>query len=274
MGDYAGATSLFSPPSNCSPVPFLGSQGLAMQDELDKAQSQQQQQSQNEGPPSGVSSGIDVPTKSEARAKEGSEVADSIVASLVTAAAGVDKESPQQTLMGGFGASVVSDSGSRVGPSLWDEAGAPGHPVNGGAFQNFPSGSPASTLFSSGSSTRRAITASHNFPQQAQQAQQQQQPVSPNSAPGSRHSQLQQGNHPQGVYLQGKSYAAWSGGGAAAAHQSSISPIKFRRSTSYPGKNSMYPIQPAPTFELTAADERDLLQMPPYQQVSWSTLKV
>ncbi|TGZ50061.1 Uncharacterized protein DBV15_00843 [Temnothorax longispinosus] len=58
--------------------------------------------------------------------------------------------------------------------------------------------------------------------------------------------------------------------GPAAAHPSCISPVKFRRSTSYPGKGNIYPPQPAPTFEVTAAEERDLLQMPPFQQVSQS----
>lgn len=56
--------------------------------------------------------------------------------------------------------------------------------------------------------------------------------------------------------------------GPAAAHPSCISPVKFRRSTSYPGKGNIYPPQPAPTFEVTAAEERDLLQLPPFQQVS------
>ncbi|GAB1859988.1 hypothetical protein CAJAP_00941 [Camponotus japonicus] len=54
--------------------------------------------------------------------------------------------------------------------------------------------------------------------------------------------------------------------GPAAAHPSCISPVKFRRSTSYPGKGNIYPPQPAPTFEVTAAEERDLLQLPPFQQ--------
>ncbi|EZA53230.1 hypothetical protein X777_06309 [Ooceraea biroi] len=56
--------------------------------------------------------------------------------------------------------------------------------------------------------------------------------------------------------------------GPAAAHPSCISPVKFRRSTSYPGKGNIYPPQPAPTFEVTAAEDRDLLQLPPFQQVS------
>lgn len=71
-------------------------------------------------------------------------------------------------------------------------------------------------------------------------------------------------------------FAAGGGGGGGGhhqgpqgggAHQSSISPVKFRRSTSYPGKG--YPPQPAPTFEVTQPDERDLLQLPGYQQVCW-----
>lgn len=252
-----------------------------------------------------------------------------------------------------------ADPGGRV-PSLWsapDDSGLHAAlPVNGSiaAFQNFPAGGPAGLFASTGAAaaavstgTRRAITASHNFPQQ----QQQQQHGNAGAPAGTRHGgmqvsqqqQQQQQQHQQqqqqqppptshpGVYLPGKGYAAWSGGpqapqqwgagpqaaavasqglspwnrgrsvpnlpplhsslhaaaavaaglqgrkpsptfpghpGPAAAHPSCISPVKFRRSTSYPGKGNIYPPQPAPTFEVTAAEERDLLQLPPFQQVS------
>ncbi|XP_032674347.1 cytoplasmic polyadenylation element-binding protein 2 isoform X2 [Odontomachus brunneus] len=246
-------------------------------------------------------------------------------------------------------------------PSLWsapDDSGLHALPVNGSiaAFQNFPTGGPAGLFASTGaaavsSGTRRAITASHNFPQQ-----QQQQHGNAGAPAGTRHGglqvssaqqqQQQQQQHQQqqqqppptshpGVYLPGKGYAAWSGGPQApqqwgagpqaaaaaaavaspaglspwsrgrsvpnlpplhsslhaaaavaaaaglqgrkpsptfpghpgqAAHPSCISPVKFRRSTSYPGKGNIYPPQPAPTFEVTAAEERDLLQLPPFQQ--------
>lgn len=49
------------------------------------------------------------------------------------------------------------------------------------------------------------------------------------------------------------------------AHPSCISPVKFRRSTSYPGKSNIYPHQPNPTFEVTAAEDRDIIQMPQFQ---------
>ncbi|KAK0164659.1 hypothetical protein PV328_003256 [Microctonus aethiopoides] len=217
-------------------------------------------------------------------------------------------------------------------PSLWttEDTGLHALPVNGSlaTFQNFPSGGP--TLFTS-SGARRAITASHNFSQHGNA-----------SSMSGRHGQLQVGSQQQvqqqtqqtsqqppsphsGVYLQGKSYTAWSGGpqspqqwsggsqnttspalspwnrgrsvpnlpplhsslhaaaavaaaagrkqsptfpghpGPNQAHPSNISPVKFRRSTSYPGKGNLYLPQPAPTFEVTAAEERDLLQLP-YQQ--------
>lgn len=256
-----------------------------------------------------------------------------------------------------------ADPGGRV-PSLWsapDDSGLHATlPVNGSiaAFQNFPTGGPAGLFAGTGTAavstgTRRAITASHNFPQQQQQhgnagapagtrhgglqvssAQQQQQQQ--------QHQQQQQPpptSHP-GVYLPGKGYAAWSGGpqapqqwgagpqaaaavaspglspwnrgrsvpnlpplhsslhaaaavaaaaglqgrkpsptfpghpGPATAHPSCISPVKFRRSTSYPGKGNIYPPQPAPTFEVTAAEDRDLLQLPPFQQVSFEIFKI
>lgn len=201
-------------------------------------------------------------------------------------------------------------------PSLWSDDSLHSMPVNGSsslaAFQNFPSGQGGQGLFSSNSAgNRRAITASHNFPQQQANARHQ------------LGQQQQSSQHP-GVYLQSKGYAAWSGGPpqqqwsqqaqtqspwnrgrsvpnlpplhpslqaaaaaaaaalqgrkpsptfanaghhagpAGAGHQSSISPVKFRRSTSYPGKG--YPPQ-APSFEVTQPDERDLLQLPGYQQV-------
>ncbi|KYQ51452.1 hypothetical protein ALC60_09450 [Trachymyrmex zeteki] len=179
-----------------------------------------------------------------------------------------------------------ADPGGRV-PSLWsapDDGGL--HttlPVNGSiaAFQNFPAGGPAGLFASTGAAaavstgTRRAITASHNFPQQ----QQQQHVASPGLSPWNRgrsvpnlpplHSSLHAAAAVAAAAgLQGRKPSPTFPGhpGPAAAHPSCISPVKFRRSTSYPGKGNIYPPQPAPTFEVTAAEERDLLQLPPFQQ--------
>lgn len=228
-------------------------------------------------------------------------------------------------------------------PSLWaavpEDSGLHALPVNGSiaTFQNFPAGGPAG-LFA-GSGARRAITASHNFQHGSttggvRHGIQVGQNVSQQSQGPNQVQQQQPTSHP-GVYLQGKGYAAWSGGpqapqqwgsgpqaaaspalspwnrgrsvpnlpplhsslhaaaavaaaaglqgrkpsptfpghpGANQPHPSNISPIKFRRSTSYPGKGNLYPPQPTPTFEVTAAEERDLLQLSPYQQVCYSML--
>ncbi|RLU22578.1 hypothetical protein DMN91_004856 [Ooceraea biroi] len=197
-----------------------------------------------------------------------------------------------------------ADPGGRV-PSLWsapDDSGLHGAlPVNGSiaAFQNFPAGGPAGLFASTGATgavstgTRRAITASHNFPQQQQhggpQAPQQwgagpqaaaaAAVASPGLSPWNRgrsvpnlpplHSSLHAAAAVAAAAgLQGRKPSPTFPGhpGPAAAHPSCISPVKFRRSTSYPGKGNIYPPQPAPTFEVTAAEDRDLLQLPPFQQ--------
>lgn len=159
--------------------------------------------------------------------------------------------------------------------------------VNGIGFQNFPSPNQQQQLFGGNmgqnqtNQTRRAITASHNFPPQLGR----QQSLS---------------NHP----LYAKGFGSWTGvppgppgqgwnpnSNAAASAGSAwnrgrsvltplqqmgvgmppgrkpsptfnqpqqvISPVKFRRSTSYPGKG---PFPQPPTFEITNMDEvRDLL---------------
>uniref|UniRef100_A0A6V7K9F6 Uncharacterized protein n=1 Tax=Bracon brevicornis TaxID=1563983 RepID=A0A6V7K9F6_9HYME len=313
MGDFA---SYLQTIPTSSPSPLLGS-GQTMQDDL-LIEKQQQQPASKPAPlsPGGLDA---VVTTSQDKSKDTD-------AESIAIAPSTDKDITSCTTssLQGFSDPV------RV-PSLWaavpEDTGLHTLPVNGSiaAFQNFPAGGPAG-LFA-GSGARRAITASHNFQHGA-------------STTGTRHglgqqnqaqnqqSQSQQGSHP-GVYLQGKGYAAWSGGpqapqqwgsgpqatspalspwsrgrsvpnipplhssihaaaaaaaaaglqgrkpsptfpghpGANQGHPSNISPIKFRRSTSYPGKGSLYPPQPTPTFEVTAAEERDLLQLPPYQQV-------
>ncbi|RZB40623.1 hypothetical protein BDFB_003639 [Asbolus verrucosus] len=142
--------------------------------------------------------------------------------------------------------------------------------VNGSlGFQNFPSPN-QQQLFGNNANQnqgRRAITASHNFPHNMGR---------------------QQSGHP--LYKGYGSWAnpgqSWSGSSSAwnrgrsvpnltplqqmgvagrkpsptFNHQQVISPVKFRRSTSYPGKG---PFPQPPTFEITNMDEaRDLL---PYQ---------
>ncbi|XP_019760371.1 cytoplasmic polyadenylation element-binding protein 2 isoform X2 [Dendroctonus ponderosae] len=161
--------------------------------------------------------------------------------------------------------------------------------MNGMGFQNFPSPNQQQQLFggnmgqNQANQTRRAITASHNFPPQMGR----QQSLS---------------NHP----LYAKGFGSWTGGppgppgqgwnpnsnAAPSANsawnrgrsvpnltplqqmgvgmppgrkpsptfnqpQQIISPVKFRRSTSYPGKG---PFPQPPTFEITNMDDvRDLL---------------
>ncbi|KYB29628.1 putative RNA-binding protein orb2-like Protein [Tribolium castaneum] len=155
-------------------------------------------------------------------------------------------------------------------PALWSAAVEDSYApmsVNGLGFQNFPSPNQQQLFGNNQSQGRRAITASHNFPHMGRQS-----------------------GHP--LYKGYGSWASpgqtsWSGGSSAwnrgrsvpnltplqqmgvagrkpsptFNHQQVISPVKFRRSTSYPGKGP-FP-QPAPTFEITNMDEaRDLL---PYQ---------
>lgn len=143
--------------------------------------------------------------------------------------------------------------------------------MNGGGmpFQNYVS-------FNSG---RRAITASHNFRQQTQQ--QQPQPLQYKQAAGYGWATAGPGSQQQqGTWSSGAS-APWNRGrsvpnlnpmqGGIVNRKPSptgfgqpnmlISPVKFRRSTSYPGKG-MFAAQP-PTFEITNMDDaRDML---PYQ---------
>lgn len=155
--------------------------------------------------------------------------------------------------------------------------------INGGGgglpYQNYVS-------FNSG---RRAITATHNFRQQQQQVQsqmqykQQQQPQQPTAAPQASYGWATPGSQqqPPGTWSSGAS-APWNRGrsvpnlnpmqgnivnrkpsptGFGQPTNMLISPVKFRRSTSYPGKG-MFGAQP-PTFEITNMDDaRDLL---PYQ---------
>lgn len=152
-------------------------------------------------------------------------------------------------------------------------------------YQNYVS-------FNSG---RRAITATHNFRQQQQQQQQQQQAA---QQPQVQYKQQQQPSAPQAGYgwatpgSQQQPPGTWSSGASAPWNRGRsvpnlnpmqgsivnrkpsptgfgqptnmlISPVKFRRSTSYPGKG-MFGAQP-PTFEITNMDDaRDLL---PYQVV-------
>lgn len=151
--------------------------------------------------------------------------------------------------------------------------------VNGGlTFQNFVS---FNNSVGQGSqvSSRRAITASHNFPHSM--GRQQGPPNHPLYKGYSTWANPQQ----QGTWSSGAT-APWNRGRSVpnlnpmqqiggmvnrkpsptfSHHQSNmvISPVKFRRSTSYPGKGIF--AQP-PTFEITNMDEnRDLL---PYQVIS------
>lgn len=177
----------------------------------------------------------------------------------------------------GPGSVSVSGTGTGGTGTLWsaaiEDTYVPGMTgVNGTlGFQNFPSPSPnQQQLFGNNTNQnqgRRAITASHNFPHNMGR---------------------QQSGHP--LYKGYGSWAnpgqSWSGSSSAwnrgrsvpnltplqqmgvagrkpsptFNHQQVISPVKFRRSTSYPGKG---PFPQPPTFEITNMDEaRDLL---PYQ---------
>ncbi|XP_063992163.1 cytoplasmic polyadenylation element-binding protein 2 [Diachasmimorpha longicaudata] len=331
MGDFVG--SLFttsgltgSSVSSTSSASLLNNQIVAMQDDL-------LIEKQNTAKPAPLSpGGLDsVVTSGQDKSKD--TEAESIAIAISTPSS-MDKD---LTTCGTTPSLQGFTDPVRV-PSLWaavpEDSGLHALPVNGSiaTFQNFPTGGPAG-LFA-GSGARRAITASHNFQHGGSTAggvrhgiQVGQQNVSQQQQGPNQQGQQQPGTHP-GVYLQGKGYAAWSGGPqgpqqwgsgpqtaaspalspwsrgrsvpnlpplhsslhaaavAAAAglqgrkpsptfpghpgqnppHPSNISPIKFRRSTSYPGKGNLYPPQPTPTFEVTAAEERDLLQLSPYQQ--------
>lgn len=154
--------------------------------------------------------------------------------------------------------------------------------VNGGgglAFQNFVSYN-NSVSQGNQASGRRAITATHNFPHAMGRQQ------GPPSHPMYKgYSAWPNPPQQQGSWSGGGATAAWSRGRSVPnlnpmqqigglvnrkpsptfSHQHSnmvISPVKFRRSTSYPGKGMFS--QP-PTFEITNMDDnRDLL---PYQVI-------
>ncbi|KAF5296885.1 hypothetical protein FQR65_LT10151 [Abscondita terminalis] len=143
--------------------------------------------------------------------------------------------------------------------------------VNGGlGFQNFPSPT-QSQLFNNSvgqNQGRRAITASHNFPHNMGR----QQPSHPlyKAGYGSWANPGQNWSAGSSVWNRGRSVpnltplqqmgVAGRKPSPTFNHQQVISPVKFRRSTSYPGKG---PFPQPPTFEITNMDEaRELL---PYQ---------
>lgn len=132
--------------------------------------------------------------------------------------------------------------------------------LNGGlAFQNFPFGNNVAS-----NQGRRAITASHNFPHNVGRQQAMYKGFNSWANPG----QSWSGN--SSVWNRGRSVpnltplqqmgVAGRKPSPTFNHQQVISPVKFRRSTSYPGKG---PFPQPPTFEITNMDEtRELL---PYQ---------
>ncbi|XP_050314619.1 cytoplasmic polyadenylation element-binding protein 2 isoform X2 [Anthonomus grandis grandis] len=161
--------------------------------------------------------------------------------------------------------------------------------VNGMGFQNFPPPNQQQQLFGNmgqnqGNQNRRAITASHNFPpQMARQQSLSNHPLyakgfgswtgAPPGPPG-------QGWNPNAASAATSGGPPWNRGRSVPnltplqqmgvgmppgrkpsptfnQPQQVISPVKFRRSTSYPGKG---PFPTPPTFEITNMDEvRDLL---------------
>lgn len=173
--------------------------------------------------------------------------------------------------------------------------------VNGMGFQNFPSPNQQQQQLFGGNmgqnqanQTRRAITASHNFPpQMGRQQSLSNHPLyakgfgswtgAPPGPPG-------QGWNPNATAA-ASGGSAWNRGRSVPnltplqqmgvgmppgrkpsptfnQPQQVISPVKFRRSTSYPGKG---PFPQPPTFEITNMDEvRDLL---PFQVKSGTWLK-
>ncbi|KAI4500988.1 hypothetical protein M0802_003791 [Mischocyttarus mexicanus] len=154
-------------------------------------------------------------------------------------------------------------------PILWaDDTTGLDLPVNGSiaAFQNFPTGGSAGFFaapqqWGGGPQTAAAVASQGLSPWSRGRSV-------PNLPP--LHSSLHAAATAAAVAgLQGrKPSPTFPGHPGPAAHPSCISPVRqFRRSTSYPGKGNIYPPQPAPTFEVTAAEERDLL-LPPFQQVN------
>ncbi|XP_060516373.1 cytoplasmic polyadenylation element-binding protein 2 [Cylas formicarius] len=159
--------------------------------------------------------------------------------------------------------------------------------VNGMGFQNFPSPNQQQQLFSNNLSqnqvnqTRRAITASHNFPpQMGRQQSLSNHPLyakgygswnnPPPGPPGQSWSPTANTTGNTSAWNRGRSVPNLTplqqmGVGMATGRKPSptfnqqqvISPVKFRRSTSYPGKG---PFPQPPTFEITNMDEaRELL---------------
>lgn len=159
--------------------------------------------------------------------------------------------------------------------TLWSTAVEDGYVpnltnINGGlGFQNFPS-SAQPQLFGNVNQNqgRRAITASHNFPHNMGRQQQPSHPLYKGYSSWANPGQSWSGN--SSVWNRGRSVpnltplqqmgVAGRKPSPTFNHQQVISPVKFRRSTSYPGKG---PFPQPPTFEITNMDEtRELL---PYQ---------
>lgn len=145
--------------------------------------------------------------------------------------------------------------------------------VNGGlGFQNFPSPN-QSQLFNNSvgqNQGRRAITASHNFPHNMGR-QQSSHPLY-KTGYGSWANPGQNWSAGSSIWNRGRSVpnltplqqmgVAGRKPSPTFNHQQVMSPVKFRRSTSYPGKG---PFPQPPTFEITNMDEtRELL---PYQVI-------
>lgn len=172
--------------------------------------------------------------------------------------------------------------------ALWSTAIEDGYApnfanVNGGmGFQNFSS--PNQQLFGAGGGNnnlnqnhvnqgRRAITASHNFPHNMARQQSLSNhlykgygswanPPGQNWSPGNSSVWNRGRSVPNLTPLQqmGVGLSAGRKPSPTFNQQQVISPVKFRRSTSYPGKG---PFPQPPTFEITNMDEaRELL---PYQ---------
>lgn len=147
--------------------------------------------------------------------------------------------------------------------------------VNGGlGFQNFPSSTQSQLFGNNQNQGRRAITASHNFPHNLGR-QQAGHPLYKNY--GSWANPGQNWSNNSSVWNRGRSVpnltplqqmgVAGRKPSPTFNHQQVISPVKFRRSTSYPGKG---PFPQPPTFEITNMDEaRELL---PYQVKLWHLL--
>lgn len=177
----------------------------------------------------------------------------------------------------GTGTGSVSVSGTGGTGTLWsaaiEDTYVPGMTgVNGTlGFQNFPSPNPnQQQLFGNNTNQnqgRRAITASHNFPHNMGR-QQSGHPLYKGYGSWANPGQSWSGN--SSAWNRGRSVpnltplqqmgVAGRKPSPTFNHQQVISPVKFRRSTSYPGKG---PFPQPPTFEITNMDEaRDLL---PYQ---------